>query len=199
MKRKIKVFLLSAVITTILLLVIFLIGESGLTSSTPFVIENTSPCYSSSNIDTRGPSYFFPSADVSVSLTNPYAKYIENLTVYYSINNSTWVQVPFSDTPNYTRIGTVPLDSFSIPVYLKVSFQIQDVEMQNQTVPFVTVLRNFHNDIAFTPLISSQTWVIFILLGIATFSFVLQILDFLTKDDKESLIKKEKKNTTYKR
>jgi hypothetical protein len=141
-----------------------------------------------------GPSYFFPSADVSVSLTNPYAKYIENVTVYYSINNSTWVQIPFSNTPNYTKIGTVPLNSFSIPIYLKIYFQTQDVKPQNQTVPFADVIISFHDEIEFTPLIGSQGCVIFIVLGIAVFSFVLQILDFLTKDDKKSLlIEKESK------
>jgi hypothetical protein len=91
-----------------------------------------------------------------------------------------------SDTSTYTKIETVPLNGFDVTIYQKVIFQIQDVKIQNQTVPFMKAVASFVEGASFNPLPTPQTWVIFILLGIAVFSFVLQILDFWTKRDSES-------------
>ena len=142
-------------------------------------------------LKTTGPSYFFPSAYVDASITTPYAEYLENFTVYESTDNSTWVQVPIQ-MPNQfifntVQIGNVPLNGFSIPIYFKVYFPYQNITVQNQTVLFSDFVKSLTFETFVTPFLTPQAWVIFILLIIAVFSFVLQIADFLLRDEEKKI------------
>jgi len=154
--------------------------------------------YTSIVVNTSGPNYFFPDANLYAYITNPYAKYVENFTVYESTDNSTWVQIPISDNPNiFTKIGTVPLNGFSTTIYYKIYFPIQNLlVLQNQTLSFYQFGESFVNGYLLNPLPTPQTTVIFILLIIAVFSFVLQIVDFLfrneAKTDSSTKIKQNK-------
>jgi hypothetical protein len=115
------------------------VGTFEITNATGFSFAPSSTAsYESSVFKTTGPNYFFPSAYFETYITTPYAKYAENFTVYASIDNSTWVQIPI-EMPNQvivtaTQIGSTPLNGFSIPIYYKVYFPYQNITVQNQTV-----------------------------------------------------------------
>jgi hypothetical protein len=68
-------------------------------------------------------------------------------------------------------------------IYYKIYFPIQIITVQNQTMSFYQFGMSFGNKFLFTPSPTPQTTIIFILLTIAVFSFVLQIVDFLFRDE----------------
>jgi hypothetical protein len=181
-KMKYSVLLISVVVTVILVIILFVVGTVGIINATDYSFgTNTNPSYSLDTINTRGPNYFFPYADVYTYVYSPYAKYIENFTFYESTDNSTWFKVPISDTKDYIKIGTASLNGFSTTIYQKIYFQYENITIQNQTVS--TADMSFVSQYYFSSLPTPQTLVIFILLTIAVFSFVLQIVDFLFRDE----------------
>jgi hypothetical protein len=124
MKRKTEVLLTSGIVTFFLILFVYVIGVGGITGSTPINFNySPNPYYTSFTISTMGPSYFFTYASVSISLTNPYAEYIRNFTVYDSLDNFSWILIPISNTSTYTNIGTTPLNGFGVKIYQKIIYQ----------------------------------------------------------------------------
>ena len=79
----------------------------------------------------------------------------------------------------------MPLNGFSTMIYYKIYFPIQIIKVQNQTLSFYQFGMSFSNSFLFIPSPTPQTTVIFILLTIAVFSFVLQIVDFLFRNEEE--------------
>ena len=166
-------------------------GTVKVTNATGFSFAPTSNAsYTFITIKTTGPNYFFPRADVYTAITTPYAKYAENFTVYGSTDNSTWVQIPIQipvqDTFSAVQIGTAPLNGFSFTIYYKIYFPYQNITVQNQTLTFFQFGESINNRLIFSPSPTPETTVIFILLIIAVFSFVLQIVDFVFRNDEKN-------------
>ncbi len=184
MKRKYSILVKSTIVTAFLVGALFWLGGSSVNTITPAHFDySNNPTFSSNTVITNGPSYFFPNAYASFSVTNPYAKYMDNFTYYISIDNVTWVQVPIVNTTSYTTIEKVPLSGFNFTLYQKIDFRTQDFFSLNQTIPMDKIINSFNNTLTLSPIPTPESIVISILLVIAVFSFILQIIDFLSKND----------------
>ena len=163
------------------------VGAGGIANFSDWSVNQYSfPYYSSFSINTKGPNYFYPYAEVSTYITSPYAQYAVNFTFYDSVDNSTWVQIPLSDNSNnFTVIGKAPLNSFAIPIYEKLYFPYQNITVQNKTISYEDFTQSIKEQYEYKPLFTPQTTVIFILIIIAVFSFVLQIVDFLFRNEEK--------------
>src|SRR5665648_425182 len=156
-------------------------------------------------IYTNGPNYFFPYAQEYVTITNPYAKLMNNYYAYASTNNQTWVQVGIRDsgtqalTPN--KVGIIPLDTFTTTISYNIQYQNQNVTDKvihivnpSPNSPSTLIIPMSFEEaimnhttylIEIKPIPNAQTWIITVSLFILFWSFLLQIFDFASKRDKE--------------
>jgi len=185
--KKNSILIVSLAVTAVLVIIIFIIGIGGVKQVSGFSLgPENNPSYSTDVLSIYGPNYFFPYAEASTYITTPYANYMENFTIYESVDNSTWVQVPVSDTIHYTKIGVVSLNDVNIKIYEKVYFQWDNITVENRTVTINDFADSLDGRFQFNPLPTPQTLVIFTLLMIGVFSFVLQIMDFLYRNKPET-------------
>jgi hypothetical protein len=181
--RKVTVLLISLIITLFFILALLAISRTQFAPlKEGFYLTAGETTYSNIKIELAGPNYFFPNAEIHTIFESHYGNSLENVTVCLSLDNSTWVAVPFSSGAHDVIIGSTHLDGFPTPVYLKCYSQDATVMFQNQSLSIYDAINS--SDWYFTSysIITSQSIVLLCLTSIAIFSFLVQILDFLAKD-----------------
>ena len=184
--KKFAIFLVALISTLVLDIVLVQVGDihasanAGIMKGLPLI--SATPTYFYVQMNVSGPSYFFPVGEVGASFSNPYANEISNFTVKMSLDNSTWVNVPFSSTPKIVDLGQAQLNGFYVRVYVVLYFPPQS---GYGTVPANVVVKAFNLHVYVDAPYTPQTWLLLILLFIALFSFIIQITDFFFKEKKK--------------
>jgi hypothetical protein len=185
--RKFKFLVISIALTLLLDFTFIYYGDIHLTDNSGNMSElhlvSNEPTYFYIQMNTTGPSYFFPVGEVHVSFSNNYANAIKNFTVKMSLDNSTWIDVPFSAIPQTADIGQTQLSGLYTRVYVVVYFPPQLVY---GTVPVNIVENSFHLSVSVDAPYTPQTWLLLVLMSIALFSFTIQIIDFFFKEPQKT-------------
>jgi hypothetical protein len=163
--------------------------------------ESIEPYYFTSKTYYTGPNYFFPYADLSFAVTNQYADNISGFHFFLSFDNSSWVEIPltkplnlppdpFSPEPNVilTHVGIIPLNAFSNVLYAKCVFPLQGFDNATQN----KILSAFQAYVYVSNIWTPLSIATIVLVSVALMSFIIQILDFWTKEKTEK--KEEKKD-----
>jgi hypothetical protein len=164
--------------------------------------ESIAPYYFTIKTYYTGPNYF-PYADLSFAVTNQYDDNISGFHFFLSLtpDNSSWVEIPltkplnippdFPPQPNVilTGVGIVPLNGFSNVLYAECIFPPQGFDNATQT----RILNSFQAYVYIQVIWTPQSIAAFILVSVALMSFIIQILDFWTKEATEK--KEERKET----
>lgn len=175
-KRK-AIILFVALFLMLSLDYVFYENSFGITNvvSSHQLVQSEVPYNAEISVSTIGPNYFFPYSYISSTLTNKYSDEIKGFNLEMSTDNVSWVEIPLSNVNKFTSFGIISINTFSDTVYARVSFP-----NQNQTESTTNnILSSFTWSIEINPLFTPETIVVFILLSLALFSFVVQILDFV--------------------
>jgi hypothetical protein len=162
--------------------------------------ESTEPYYFIMKTYYTGPNIFFPYANLDFAVANQYSDKISGFHFFLSFDNSSWVEIPltkplnvtpdFPPEPNFilTNVGIIALNGFSNVLYAKCIFPPQ--EFDNATD--ARILNAFQAFVYVEPIWTPQSVATFILVSVALMSFIIQILDFWTKETTEK--KEERKD-----
>ena len=133
-KRKGVIGAISIILTIILFIFVLALGQWSLTKleSSSWFYENSNPYYFSIHMSTTGPSYFFPFATISASLSNPYSGEIEGFQLFMSTDNSTWTEIPLSGLK--TEFGRILVNNFDVEMYAKCYFPPQNTTTSEATI-----------------------------------------------------------------
>lgn len=182
-KRKLltkkSILLLSFVLTLVFMLFFLAASRTYLERSGEIYATANSTVYSDFIISSTGPNYFFPNAEVHVIFRNSYGNALQNVSAWMSLDNSTWVQVPFSNGENDVMIGITPLNGFSTTVYSRIYCTDSNVIVGNQSMHTTDLLYTSTFHLYFVSILTPQSLVVLFLVAIAIFSFLVQILEFL--------------------
>lgn len=186
-KRKIltktSILLIAYFFTIIFVLVLLAVSRTYIVKDEgEFYATANEIVYSNVEIGSTGPNYFFPNAEVHSVFESRYPDMLENVSVWMSLDNSTWVKVPFSSGNQDVIIGTTSLNGFPTTIYQKVYCPDVNVSVQNQSIQVIDLFYSSNYTIYFTSIFTSQSLVLLLLVGVAIFSFIVQILDFLAKE-----------------
>jgi hypothetical protein len=197
-RRKPKIFLIALTITVILVLAFFYIGRGGPTQMSLSAFDGSkNPCYMVQSIDLSGASYFYSDARISISVINSFAQSIKNFTIFASLDNATWKQVPLTDSYNYVELGVLPLNSYNCSVFMKIEYQPLNITApQGDLITFDRLIPYFGNRVKLDPIMTPQMTVVFILVVITAFSFILQMIDFFYPNITEKE-KRKHQNSMY--
>jgi hypothetical protein len=162
--------------------------------------ESNEPYYFTIKTYYTGPNYIFPYADLSFAVVNQYNDKISGFHFYVSFDNSSWVEIPltrllnipqdFPPIPNFilTDVGTIPLNGFSNTLDAKCVFPPQGFDNATQT----RILNSFQAYMYVQAIWTPQSIATVILVSVALMSFIIQILDFWTREKTEK--KEERKD-----
>jgi hypothetical protein len=163
--------------------------------------ESTEPYYFTIKTNYVGPNYFFPYANLDFAVINQYNDEISGFHFFLSFDNASWVEIPltkplnippdFPPEPNFilTNVGIIPLNGFSNVLYAKCVFPRQGFDNATQTRIFNSFQVYVYVETIWTP----QSIATVVLVSVALMSFIIQILDFWTKEKTEK--KEERKDT----
>jgi hypothetical protein len=119
--------------------------------------------YSNLEFASTGPNYFFPNAEVHTKFEVSNYKLLENVSIWMSVDNLTWVR-------------------YSSNIYVKSYGSDAQVIFGDKLTPIYQVLNACEFRFTYMSILSSQSIIVLILVSLAVFSFLIQILDFLAKD-----------------
>jgi hypothetical protein len=174
--------ILSFVSAIVFVIALMAVGRTNIKSSGSALFGTNLTVYSSVEIESTGPNYFYPNAEIFAYFESPYADALKNVDYWMSLDNSSWVKVPFSGVRQEVSIGKTSLNGFPNTVYFKCYCPEENVTVQGRSESIVELLNSSTWGIFYTSIFTSQSLVLMLLVGIAVFSFLLQILDFMTRE-----------------
>ncbi len=178
---KVNILLIAFFLTLFLVLILFGLSRTSLEASGSLYASENQTVFSDLTINPTGPNYFFPTAEVHVFFKNLHYNLLENVSVRMSLDNSSWIEVPLSDNNRDVVIGITSLNGFSTVVYAQTYCPHYIVVVDNQTVSAIDLFYTSSYDVYLVSILSAQSIVVIVLVSIAIFSFLLQILEFLRK------------------
>lgn len=149
--------------------------------------------YFSIQIRTKGPSYFNSIGRIYVYFSSPCANFFETFEVAMSLDNASWVNIPFysfqsNDYSKFADLGLIGLDGLVITIYGRYHIPPQTMNLPSN-VTKEDVLNGLKGNISIRKEIAPRDATVEFLVGITLFGAILRVLDllFLKKEGNSAL------------